>query len=111
FDVSAYRPVTDVRFGNSGNYAFRSPSAPNVDMSLFRTFKLKGEQTVQLRAECFNITNTPHFAAPSTNISNVTFNADGTIKALNGVGGITSTTRAGRQYDEREWRLGVRWGF
>jgi hypothetical protein len=33
------------------------------------------------------------------------------IRALNGVGGITSTDRTGRQYDEREWRFGARFGF
>jgi hypothetical protein len=80
-------------------------------MSLFRTFTMHGSQTLQFRAECFNVTNTTHFANPSSNISGVTFNADGTIKALNGVGSITSTVRLGRQYDEREWRLGLRWGF
>jgi hypothetical protein len=51
------------------------------------------------------------FANPATNISNVTFNPDGTIRALNGVGAITSTVRIGRQYDEREWRIGLRFGF
>ena len=110
FDVSAFKSVTDVRFGNSGLGAFRGPSAPNVDMSLFRTFKLGGG-SLQLRAECFNVTNTPHFANPNTNMSNVTYNTDGSIRSLNGVGAITGTSRLGRQYDEREWRLGLRWGF
>ena len=111
FDVSAFKPVTAVRFGNAGFGSFRGPSAPNLDMSLFRTFRMAGNQTLQLRAECFNVTNTPHFANPTANMSAVTYNADGSIKSLNGVGAITSTVRLGRQYDEREWRLGVRWGF
>jgi hypothetical protein len=111
FDVSAFKPVTAVRFGNAGFGSFRGPSAPNLDMSLFRTFRMGGNQTLQLRAECFNVTNTPHFANPTANMSAVTYNADGSIKSLNGVGAITSTVRLGRQYDEREWRLGVRWGF
>ena len=111
FDVSAFRSVTQVRFGNSGQAAFRGPTAPNLDLSLFRVMRLGGDKTLQLRFECFNITNTPHFGNPATNISNVTFNTDGTIRALNGVGSITSTDRTGRQYDEREWRLGLRVGF
>jgi hypothetical protein len=111
FDVAAFRSVTSVRFGNSGQVAFRGPSAPNLDMSVFRGFRFSRNRTMQLRAECFNVTNTPHFANPATNISNVTFNPDGTIRALNGVGAITSTVRIGRQYDEREWRLGLRFGF
>jgi hypothetical protein len=74
-------------------------------------FRVGRDRTLQLRAECFNITNTPHFGNPNTNMSNVTFNPDGTIRALNGVGSITTSDRTGRQYDEREWRLGLRFGF
>ncbi len=111
FDVSAYRSVTQVRFGNSGQGEWRGPTAPNVDMSLFRVFRIGQNKTLQVRAEVFNISNTPHFSNPNANISNVTFNADGSIRALNGVGGISSTDRTGRQYDEREWRFGARFGF
>jgi hypothetical protein len=111
FDVSAYRPVTELRFGNSGHGEWRGPSAPNVDMSLFRVFRLGQNKTLQVRAEVFNVSNTPHFGNPNANISNVTFRPDGTIAALNGVGSITTTVRTGRQYDEREWRFGARFGF
>jgi hypothetical protein len=111
FDVSAFRSVTQVRFGNAGLGSFRGPTAPNLDMSLFRTFRIGRDRTVQFRAECFNVTNTVHYANPAANISNVTFNADGSIQALNGVGSITDVVRTGRQYDEREWRFGLRLGF
>ena len=111
FDVSMFRPVTEVRFGNAGLGSFRGPSKPNLDLSVFRTLHFGRERTLQIRAEIFNVTNTAHFANPNATISNATFNADGTIKALNGVGGITDTVRTGRQYDERELRLGVRFGF
>ena len=57
------------------------------------------------------MSNTPHFGNPSANISNVVFAANGTITNLGGVGGINSTDRTGRQYDEREWRFGARFGF
>jgi hypothetical protein len=111
FDVSAYRAVTQPRFGNSGHGEWRGPTAPNVDMSFFRVFRVGQNKTLQVRAEVFNVTNTPHFSNPNTNMTNVTFNADGSIRALNGVGGISSTDRTGRQYDEREWRFGARFGF
>ena len=62
--------------------------------------------TLQLRVEALNVTNTPHFANPASNVSNLQLNPDGTVRNLNGFGVITSTTRLGRQYDEREWRLG-----
>jgi len=111
FDVLAFKAVTDVRFGNSPLLAFRGPSYQNLDMSLFRTFAFANNKTLQLRVEALNAFNTPHFGNPGTTISNLQLNADGTIRNLNGVGVINSTNRVGRQYDEREWRLGLRFGF
>ncbi len=100
FDVSVYRPVPagQLRFGNSGQGEWRGPSAPNVDLSIFRNFRMGQTKTLQIRAEVFNVSNTPHFGNPSANISNVVFAADGTITNLGGVGGISSTDRTGRQY-------------
>ncbi len=110
FDVLAFKPATEIRFGTSPWLAFRGPSYTNLDMSLFRTFSF-AKKTLQLRVEALNATNTPHFSNPGTNVSNLQLNTDGTVRNLNGFGVITSTTRTGRQYDEREWRLGLRLGF
>jgi hypothetical protein len=111
FDVTAFKSVTEPRFGNGGIRQVRGPSSPNLDMSIFRTFRLMQNKTLQLRAEVFNLTNTPHYDNPSGNINSVVFNPDGSVAALNGAGGITDVVRTGRQYDEREWRFGVRFGF
>ena len=89
----------------------RGPSYANVDMSFFRTVRLGGTKTLQARIEVFNITNTPHFANPGSNIANVVYNADGSIRALNGFAAITGTNSLGREYDERYVRLGVRMSF
>ena len=110
FDVLAFKPVTEIRFGTSPWLAFRGPSYTNLDLSLFRTFSF-AKKTLQLRVEALNATNTPHFSNPGTNVSNLQLNTDGTVRNLNGFGVITSTNRTGRQYDEREWRLGLRLGF
>ncbi|MCU1324656.1 MAG: TonB-dependent receptor family protein [Bryobacterales bacterium] len=111
FDVTAFRPVTDVRFGTSGFNSLRGPGIANLDASLFRTFRFKERMSLQLRVEALNSTNTPHFANPASNVSNLQLNPDGSVRNLNGFGVITSTNRTGRQYDEREMRLGVRFGF
>jgi hypothetical protein len=111
FDVLAFAQPVGVRFGNSPLLAFRGPSYKNLDMSLFRVLSFKGNKTLQLRVEVLNATNTPHFSNPGTAVQNLQLNADGTVRNLNGFGVITSTTRTGRQYDEREWRLGARFGF
>jgi hypothetical protein len=111
FDVTPFRSVTEVRFGNGGRHHFRGPDAPNLDLSVFRGFQFASRYSLQLRVEIFNVTNTAHYANPAANISNVVFRTDGTVANLGGVGAITDTTRVGRQYDERELRLGLRFAF
>ncbi len=111
FDVTAFKPVTDVRFGTAGFNNLRGPGVVNLDASLFRTFRITERMNVQLRVEALNATNTPHFSNPASNVANLQLNPDGTVRNLNGFGVITTSNRLGRQYDEREWRLGVRLGF
>jgi len=111
FDVTAFRNVTEVRFGTSAYNSLRGPGVANLDLSLFRTFVLRGTRTLQVRIEALNATNTPHFSNPAANVANLQLNADGTVRALNGFGVITTTNRLGRQYDEREFRLGLRLTF
>src|SRR4029450_7992989 len=73
FDTSAFRAVTERRFGTAGVNSMRGPGFANFDMSVFREFGLGGGRGVQFRIEAFNVTNTPHFANPqnSVNASNV----------------------------------------
>ena len=113
FDPTAFSPVTEARFGTAGFNTLRGPSYANLDLSVFRTFQSEGcDATSSSGMEIFNLTNTAHFPLPSgTNVSNVTYNADGSIRALNGFGSITGTNNVGREYDERYVRLGVRFSF
>ena len=112
FDPFAFAPVTGARFGNSGFNSMRGPSAIFTDLSLFRNFKLTERFGLQLRAEAFNMPNTPHFSNPGTNVSNMQLNPDGSIKNLAGYDQITSTTATGRDgIDERQFRFGLRLSF
>jgi hypothetical protein len=111
FDVTAFRSVTEVRFGTSAFNSLRGPGVANLDLSLFRTFAMGATRTLQVRVEALNATNTPHFANPAANVANLQLNPDGTVRNLNGFGVITGTERRGRQYDEREFRLGLRLTF
>ena len=83
----------------------------NLNLSLFRTFAIKQNMNLQIRIEALNATNTPHFSNPASNVSNLQLNPDGSVRNLNGFGVITTTNRLGRQYDEREFRLGLRLSF
>ena len=102
FDPLAFRSVTDVRYGNSGLNILRGPGFVNLDLGLFREFRVR-ELQIQFRAEAFNATNTPHFNNPGANVSNMRLNPDGTVNSL---GGFTEITSA--RPDERQVRLGVR---
>ena len=100
FDTSGITQVTTPGvLGNAGRDLIRGPGLLNVDMSLFRTFKITERLTFQFQAQAFGVTNTPHFNNPNANIG-----------AAN-VGAITSTpvtTNAGLggTGPERQWWFG-----
>ena len=108
FDPTAFAPVSGARFGTLGFNRFRGPGSTNIDLNLFRTFPVTEKIKVQIRAEALNATNTPHFANPGANVSNASFNADGSVKNLGGFMQITSTAPLGRILDQRYFRFGLR---
>ncbi len=112
FDPLAFAPVTAARFGTAGFNTLRGPGNANLDMGLFREFKFGERVGLQFRAEAFNFTNTPHFANPGSNVSNLQLNADGSIRSLGGFSEITSVTSLGRDgIDEQAFRFGLRISF
>ena len=101
FDTTAFRAVTERRFGTAPLNSMRGPGFVNFDMSVFRQFALGASRTLQLRLEIFNLTNTPHFANPSADVSNTA-----------NFGIISGTANSGREgIDERLFRIGFRFGF
>jgi outer membrane receptor protein involved in Fe transport len=94
FDPSAFKAVTEPRFGNTGRNAMRGPGQVNLDVGLFRSFQVRERVKVQFRAEAFNSTNTPHFNNPG---------------ATFGSGGFGSVTSA--KSDQRFLRLALRLSF
>jgi hypothetical protein len=100
FDTSAYAPVTAVRFGNSGHNQLRGPGLVNLDLSIYRAFRITERLGLQLRAEAFNVSNTPHFANPNGNVNAAQFGV---------INGVANTGREG--IDERMFRLGLRLSF
>jgi Carboxypeptidase regulatory-like domain len=105
FNPLAFATVTDVRFGNSGRNILRGPGFYNMDASIFRDFALKERYVLQFRMEMFGVTNTPQFGLPGATVSSATRNPDGSIKALNGYGEITSAT------GERVLRFAAKFSF
>ncbi|HEY2857397.1 MAG TPA: TonB-dependent receptor [Terracidiphilus sp.] len=54
----------DTDFGNSGVGIVRGPGQRDIDFAMERTVALTDSQSVHLRGELFNATNTPNFANP-----------------------------------------------
>jgi hypothetical protein len=100
FDPSAFGQVREARFGTAGWNILQSPAVINLDASIFRTFRLTERFSLQFRAEAFNATNTPHFAAPVSDVANTRFME---------ITGVRGTGREG--IDERVFRFGLRLGF
>lgn len=56
-------------FGNCGVGITRTPYQRNIDLAVLRSFSIKEWSTLQFRAEFFNLTNTPNFGGPITNVA------------------------------------------
>ena len=94
-----------MRFGNAGRDTLRGPGIFNLDASLFRNFKMKERIGLQVRMEMFGVTNTPQFGNPGATVSNMSLNADGSVRALGGYTEITSAT------GERQIRFAAKFSF
>jgi hypothetical protein len=111
FDPLAFKAVTDARFGTAGFDILRGPGNTNLDLSLFRSFPVTERVHLQFRAEAFNLSNTPHFGNPGSNVSNLSLNPDGSVKSLGGFSQITTQVPLGRIIDPRYFRFGMRVQF
>ncbi|MBL8221315.1 MAG: TonB-dependent receptor [Bryobacterales bacterium] len=80
--------------GNLGVSTFRRAGFTNVNASLSRTWTLASERVITFRAESINLSNTPQFAAPNSDLSSPSF------------GAITNTLNDGRTY---QFTLQFRW--
>lgn len=78
--------------GNIGRNSVYGPGTAQGDVSLFKTLHFTDRFATELRAESFNITNTPQFQNPVGNTSDGNF------------GRVTAT----RQYSERQLQMAIR---
>jgi hypothetical protein len=91
---AAFTTAPQFTFGNvSRTISLRGPGIADTDFSLFKSFEFE-KAKAQFRCEVFNLTNTPQFYGPTTNINSSTF------------GVITSQANFSRIF-----QLGVRFEF
>jgi len=72
FDPSAFRVPAPFTFGNSGRNILYRRGFRNWDFIVVRNFVITERARLQFRAEFFNLTNTPAFGGPVTNIQAAT---------------------------------------
>ncbi len=59
--------------GTSGRNILRGPGSSNMDLAVFKNFSFTEQIKAQFRVQAYNLTNTPHFANPDSNLSHGTF--------------------------------------
>ena len=84
FDTTAFVVAPDFNFGNTERGILRGDHQWNVDFSIFKRFSVTGSQTLEFRAEAFNLLNSVYFDLPSTAIDTAT------------AGRVTGTSNAAR---------------
>ena len=75
FDTRQIVAPASFTFGNLGRTVstVRSDNARNIDFSIFKSFRPTERTAVQFRAEAFNLTNTPLFSQPNTQVGSPLF--------------------------------------
>jgi hypothetical protein len=73
FDVTAFAPLPN-QYVVSPQVPFvdalREPGSRSLNLSLFKVVPLRNRVRLEIRADAINVTNTPNFGAPGTNMSN-----------------------------------------
>ena len=72
FNPAAFAVPAAGTFGNLARNALYGPGFKSVDLSVFKTTKLNGGASLQLRCEVFNLFNTINWANPGTSVSSST---------------------------------------
>lgn len=111
FSTSSFAQPVGVVEGNSGRNALFGPGLFGLNASLFKTFKVVERVNLQVRAEAFQLTNTPQFANPTcgtgapcnASLTSATF---GYVTSTIGSGSGVNGTGGGRAF-----QLGVKLFF
>jgi hypothetical protein len=87
---TAANPVA-CTLGSTGRNQFRGPGYFSDNLSLFKSFPIFRESSLEVRADAFNLTNTPAFGLPNgslgSNLGKITGTLGSGVGNVNGVGG------------------------
>jgi Carboxypeptidase regulatory-like domain/TonB dependent receptor len=108
FDTTAFAPQLSGQVGTAGKNSLYGPHFRHVDLSVFKTFPVYRESTLEFRAEAFNIANTTNFANPNNTLQ-VTPNAGNTYSVQNSTFGQITSTSA--NYNPRLFQFALKYQF
>jgi hypothetical protein len=92
------------QLGNAGRNSLRADGAVVVNVSLARKFTILEKQSIEFRAEAYNLPNIANFGAPGNNLSSSTF---GKVTSTLVSGGATS----GQTGDPRILQVALKYAF
>ncbi|TCK71733.1 TonB-dependent receptor [Acidipila rosea] len=73
FDPAAFQAPAYGFYGDARNGMIRGPGYTSVNLSLYKTFPIKGRLNTEFRAEAFNVANHPNFKGVSTSLGSGNF--------------------------------------
>jgi outer membrane receptor protein involved in Fe transport len=73
FDTSAFAANAIGTYGDAGRNILTAPGLFNLNVSLDKRFLITERQSLQLRGDSFNVTNTPSFGAPGNTLTTPLF--------------------------------------
>ncbi|MSO61524.1 MAG: hypothetical protein EXQ50_05440 [Acidobacteria bacterium] len=73
FNTSAFTTAPRFTLGTSSRNPVRGPDYRNLDVALIRRVALPASKALEVRAEVFNLTNTPPFGAPNGVLGSAAF--------------------------------------
>lgn len=91
FSTSSFTDPPANQFGNARRNSVRGPDLKQLDFSLFRSFQIREGLSLQGRGEFYNVTNTPSFNNPASNVSGSTFGIISSAAANQRVGQVALT--------------------
>jgi len=100
FNTTAFANPVPGTWGDSGRNILQGPATKNVDFSVFKNTHLTESKVLQLRAEFFNLFNTPQFDNPAATVG------AGTIGKVSSAGDEPLFQRL-----ERQIQLGAKFTF
>ena len=92
FDRASFAMTTPGTFGSMGRAVWSGPSQFRLDAGLSRWITVKEGYKLQIRADSYDVTNTPFFSNPNTDRNSSNFGyITGTVGSGSGVNGFSSS--------------------